>query len=277
VGKLGDTFRERRIALGVTLEQAQEATRIRAKLIEALEEGDYVKLPNPGYVRGYISSYARFLELDPVPLLALYKAETGVGRYHELNLPQAEEAVAPTGQQHAVPLRSAVVVVLVIALLSLSVWAVTRIWRGPEPTPPAPASLGVPTETVTPSTGGEEVAKPADKAASTLEPFTVSVIVAKNAASWIEVTVDGKQAYAGTLTGGQGKRFEAAESASRAVVSVLPERSRALESLALEFGVPCSRMGETGGPRMVFDTLFEIEVDQAVATYEDAIPGLLAG
>lgn len=216
MGKLGETFRERRIALGLTIEQAQEATRIRGKLIQALEEGDYSKLPNPGYVRGYISSYARLLELDPIPLLALYKSETGVGRYHELNLPQTEEAVAPTGQQHAVPAKSAIVVVLVIALLSLSVWAVARIWRGPEPTPPAPTVVPEPAETSTPATSGDpnaEAVKPADKPASPNEPFTVSVSIAKSGASWIEVEIDGKQAYAGTLTGGQGKRFEAASSA----------------------------------------------------------------
>jgi len=211
VGKLGDTFRERRVALGVTIEQAQEATRIRAKLIEALEEGDYVKLPNPGYVRGYISSYARFLELDPLPLLALYKSETGAGRFHELNLPQTEEAVAPSGQQHAVPLRSAFFIVLALALLSLSIWAVARIWRGPEPNSPTPAQLPETSQTSTPAAEAQaDATEPVeDTSSSTLEPFTVSVIVAKDAASWIEVTVDGKQAYAGTLTGGQGKRFEA--------------------------------------------------------------------
>ncbi len=106
MGKLGDTLRERRIALGITLAEAEDGTRIRARLIEALEDGEYARLPNPGYVRGYISSYARFLNLDPLPLLALYKSETGAGRYHELNLPQTDEAVVPTGQQHAMPVRA---------------------------------------------------------------------------------------------------------------------------------------------------------------------------
>lgn len=219
MGKLGDTLRERRVTLGFTIEQAQEATRIRIKLLQALEEGDYVKLPNPGYVRGYISSYARYLELDPVPLLALYKSETGAGRYHEINLPHADEAVAPTGQQHAVPLRSAFIIVMVIVVLSLTLWAVTRIWRGPEAPPPEPAEV---TQTTTEVTSEAQAANDAagqtadavDKPASELQPFTVEVIVAKNGASWIEATIDGKKAYAGTLTGGQGKRFEAAESAT---------------------------------------------------------------
>jgi len=215
MGKLGDTLRERRIALGVTLDQAEQATRIRARLIDALEEGEYARLPNPGYVRGYISSYARFLDLDPLPLLALYKSETGVGRFHELNLPQTEEAVAPTGQQHAMPLRSGIIVVVIIALVSLSIWAVTRIWKGPEPTPPEPATVTETTETPAGDSGTDEtVVEQTAKPASTLEPFTVQVVVAKNGASWLKVTVDDKKAYEGTLTGGQGKRFEAAKNAT---------------------------------------------------------------
>jgi len=67
------------------------------------------------------------------------------------------------------------------------------------------------------------------------------------------------------------------ESASRAVVSVTPDRAEALEELAAAHDVPCSRLGETGGPRMVFDTLFETTVEEARAAYEGAIPTLLAG
>jgi phosphoribosylformylglycinamidine synthase len=68
-----------------------------------------------------------------------------------------------------------------------------------------------------------------------------------------------------------------AESASRAVVSVMPDRAPALEALAAEHLTPISRLGETGGPRMVFDTLFETSVGEARAIYEETIPKLLAG
>jgi phosphoribosylformylglycinamidine synthase len=67
------------------------------------------------------------------------------------------------------------------------------------------------------------------------------------------------------------------ESASRAVVSVTPERAPTLEDLCAAHDVPCARIGETGGPRLVFDTLFEIGLDEATAIYEEAIPKRLAG
>jgi len=67
------------------------------------------------------------------------------------------------------------------------------------------------------------------------------------------------------------------ESASRAVVSVRPERATELEDTAAAMGVHLFRLGETGGPRVVFDGLFEMEVGDIAAEYEGAIPALLAG
>ena len=67
------------------------------------------------------------------------------------------------------------------------------------------------------------------------------------------------------------------ESASRAVVSVGPEKAEAVEALASAHHLPLSRLGETGGPRMVFDSLLEITVEDVRSAHEGAIPKLLAG
>ena len=53
------------------------------------------------------------------------------------------------------------------------------------------------------------------------------------------------------------------ESASRAVVAVAPERVEELADLAAARGVPFATVGETGGPRVVFDGLFETTVARA--------------
>jgi phosphoribosylformylglycinamidine synthase len=65
------------------------------------------------------------------------------------------------------------------------------------------------------------------------------------------------------------------ESASRAVVAVAPERVDELGTLAIEHGVPFATIGETGGPRVVFDGLFETTVDQLRDVYEGAFPRLM--
>jgi hypothetical protein len=60
-------------------------------------------------------------------------------------------------------------------------------------------------------------------------------------------------------------------------VSVAPEKAEAMEALAAAHHLPLSRLGETGGPRMVFDSLLELTVEEARSAHEDAIPKLLAG
>jgi phosphoribosylformylglycinamidine synthase subunit PurL len=67
------------------------------------------------------------------------------------------------------------------------------------------------------------------------------------------------------------------ESASRAVVSVAPEKAKAVEALASAHHLPFSRLGETGGPGMLFDSLLEIPIDEVRSAHEGALPKLLAG
>ena len=217
MSQLGETLRERRIALGITLDQAEEHTKIRGKLLGALENGEYGKLPNPGYVRGYISSYARYLELDTVPLLAMYRAETGAGRFHEIAPP--DTAVSARGEQHAIPWRLGVIVVVVLALLSIGIWAAVRLRSGPEKPPPIPTTATNTEPPATESPTAEDTAAtspaadPGEKPAAKLTPFTVKVAVSANGASWVDATVDGKSAYKGSLTGGRSKSFEVTEKA----------------------------------------------------------------
>jgi phosphoribosylformylglycinamidine synthase II len=66
------------------------------------------------------------------------------------------------------------------------------------------------------------------------------------------------------------------ESASRAMVSVEPGRVDSFESLATEQQVPFARLGETGGPRMVFDDLLELSVAECRDVHEATIPSLMS-
>jgi beta-lactam-binding protein with PASTA domain len=71
-GKLGQTLREAREAKGATLNQAEAVTRVRGKYLRALEEADWGSLPEPLYVKGFLRSYARYLGLDALTVLAQY-------------------------------------------------------------------------------------------------------------------------------------------------------------------------------------------------------------
>jgi phosphoribosylformylglycinamidine (FGAM) synthase-like enzyme len=93
-----------------------------------------------------------------------------------------------------------------------------------------------------------------------------------------ESAIAGRTGFAVSLPGDLPSHVALfAESASRAIVAVAAERASELEDLAMAMHVPISRIGETGGPRLVFDGLAEVTLEEAVAVYEEAIPKLLVG
>ncbi len=73
---LGVWLRQTREAKGSTLEQAEDATRIRPRFLEALEAGDFTTFPGGEVqVRGFLRIYARYLGLSPDQVLARYDIE----------------------------------------------------------------------------------------------------------------------------------------------------------------------------------------------------------
>lgn len=72
--ELGNILRDAREMKGLTVAEVQERTRISAHYLEAMEQGEYNLLPTPVHARGFLRNYARFLDLDPEPLLERYEA-----------------------------------------------------------------------------------------------------------------------------------------------------------------------------------------------------------
>ncbi|MCV6597471.1 MAG: helix-turn-helix domain-containing protein, partial [Mangrovicoccus sp.] len=63
--KLGDIMRGERATLGKSLLDAQREIKIKANYLAAIEETDLGAFESPGFIPGYIRSYARYLGLDP--------------------------------------------------------------------------------------------------------------------------------------------------------------------------------------------------------------------
>ncbi|MCR4306108.1 MAG: helix-turn-helix domain-containing protein [Candidatus Daviesbacteria bacterium] len=78
VGQILKDEREKRL---YTLEEIEKATKIRKELLEALEAGQYSKLPPPTFVQGFIKNYSRFLKLDSEKLLAIFRREFSEGKH----------------------------------------------------------------------------------------------------------------------------------------------------------------------------------------------------
>ena len=68
--QIGPHLSEQRRRLGLTLDECESATKIRAKYLAALEEDRLDDLPAPAYVPIFLRGYATFLGLDARALMA---------------------------------------------------------------------------------------------------------------------------------------------------------------------------------------------------------------
>ncbi|HUM69912.1 MAG TPA: helix-turn-helix domain-containing protein [Chloroflexota bacterium] len=93
--ELGHILREARETKGLTLQEVQAETRISSRYLEALENGDYDRLPTPVHVRGFLRNYARFLGLDPQPLLDRYEYGQGKRPKKKTETFSNQQPVAP--------------------------------------------------------------------------------------------------------------------------------------------------------------------------------------
>jgi cytoskeletal protein RodZ len=72
---VGERLSEERIKIGYTLEEVSKATKIRVSFLQAIEKGEYKKLPAGTYAHGFVRNYAKFLKLPDYEILAIFKRE----------------------------------------------------------------------------------------------------------------------------------------------------------------------------------------------------------
>ncbi len=72
---VGTYLARRRKELGISLERAAADTKLRQRVIEAIEYTDFDAMPPEGYARASIRSYARYLGLNTPEVLRLYEEQ----------------------------------------------------------------------------------------------------------------------------------------------------------------------------------------------------------
>ena len=78
MANFGDTLKQARAHKGVTLKEAEQATRINRNHLAALEDEDFSALPPLIYQRGIVRNYALYLDLDPARILSLFEDSRGL-------------------------------------------------------------------------------------------------------------------------------------------------------------------------------------------------------
>ena len=72
---LGDLLQRARTKAGYSLQEMVELTHIKLEYLQALEENRFEELPAATFVKAYIRNYARLLNLDIKPLLAILRRD----------------------------------------------------------------------------------------------------------------------------------------------------------------------------------------------------------
>ena len=83
--RLGDLMRGERATLGKSLLDVQRELRIKASYIAAIENADPEAFDTPGFIAGYVRSYARYLNMDPDKAFAAFCAESGFAVAHGMS------------------------------------------------------------------------------------------------------------------------------------------------------------------------------------------------
>jgi cytoskeletal protein RodZ len=96
--RLGDLMRGERATLGKSLLDVQRELRIKAAYIAAIENADPDAFDTPGFIAGYVRSYARYLGMDPDKAFAAFCTESGFSVAHGMSA-EASVIKKPTREE----------------------------------------------------------------------------------------------------------------------------------------------------------------------------------
>lgn len=120
---IGEFFKQVRETKGLTIDEVAAKTRIRTDFVKALEDGNFAKLPEQVFARGFVRSYARSLGLDEED--AINRFVQSAGAFYDkqvererLKIRQAEEERQRQANRKAVAVAIGIAIFTLIFLLS---------------------------------------------------------------------------------------------------------------------------------------------------------------
>jgi len=231
--EIGRLLEHKRKERSLTLEEVEQATKIRKRYLTALERDDYAILPDAVYARGFLKTYANYLGLDGEALSRQLKSSTKTRRERGINYnprPQSDferPLITPSGLRGVKKRKvyTSAIMTLLVAVLALAavIGALYIVGRGAqvskEGNPPSgespprqeqhneagPAKRDAVGSKDT--VGGEKQPAVAKQSAP---PDTLRVLVnVRERPSWILIRTDGTAAYEQVAQPGFSKTFEA--------------------------------------------------------------------
>lgn len=203
---VSNMLKEARLAKGLSLEEAEAATSIRKLYLDAVENGEFDKIPGDVFIKGIIRTYGNFLGLNGPDLVNIYKAQNS-GLTKEAVAPQPirmveKISVSPQIKPERVSSGNWLSYIAVLVLVIVVAGGVAWFMNGDAE--PEPVAAPVKQETA----AGNSAAQ-----APVYEGVNLNLKCVVDTC-WMEVTADGNVVFSGTMTAGQQQTFEAKDTIS---------------------------------------------------------------
>ena len=217
MSEFGNTFKARREAKGLSLEQIATETRINTRFLQAIEHDDFQVLPGGIFSRGFVRAYAEVLGMDPEKAVADFER---VSNYHEPLLEGLRVSTPQPSKRNLIlyPIAAGVLVLVIVIF-----YLVTRdrpVTVNPDPPKP---SVAAPETAVSPPAAVPAAVEPPPppsppppETTQPKAPLTLAVEVREP--TWVKITTDGTSAVPGViLQPGTTRSYTAQNSISIAV------------------------------------------------------------
>lgn len=157
---LGEKLRQAREERGISISEVAEQTRISAHYLESIENDDYRPLPGGIFNKGFVKSYAKFIDIDEQEALQDYArliAANDNGSDGELKLYKPEVLTDDRSVGSMIP--TIIVAVIILGLMTVGVlYLVDYLRNRPEKPPVAAANTN--SNAAANTAGGNESEKP---------------------------------------------------------------------------------------------------------------------
>lgn len=114
----GQYLQTARLAARVSREQVAEQTRVSPAILQAIEEEDFDRLPQPVFLKGFLRAYAQAVGADGEEAVRRY--ERSIGRRHLLRSGRSDALPTPGGGGGG--RRFAVALLLLAAMAAATIW-----------------------------------------------------------------------------------------------------------------------------------------------------------
>jgi cytoskeleton protein RodZ len=184
---VGAALRVARERMALSLGDAARHLRLSVRQVEAIEAGDFARLPREPFLSGFVRNYARLVQIDPEPLVEGLRSSLPRTGGSEQVVPESRNIPFPTGRERPWNRYAAwgVLAALALALLAYEGLQEYRPQRSgevnsasPAPAPQQPARAPEP-----PPPMLEAVAPPGPQAV----PASRAVVMNFDAESWVEI------------------------------------------------------------------------------------------